>query len=171
MAQVAELWHRWHHYYSLVVQWGMKLCFTVVRQARWEDDYWLVTLPAHGDFIVLPWQHWLKPQSTTDCDCLRPLWIKESTVTSDLLAIKLIVTNSWTTILVARFLVRELRPPCDQHGGQPPRITLRPICDPWRHLCLFFCGRDRRSGGIGNAPSSRSKDREFGWRSSKTNAL
>ena len=28
--QVAELWHWWHHYYSLVVWWGMKLHFSVL---------------------------------------------------------------------------------------------------------------------------------------------
>ena len=33
MAQVAELWQWWNYYYSLVVQWGMKLCFTAVVQA------------------------------------------------------------------------------------------------------------------------------------------
>ena len=51
------LWHWRHHYYSLVVWWGMKLCFTVVGQASpVGDGYQLVTVHTHGNFIELP--HW-----------------------------------------------------------------------------------------------------------------
>ena len=30
MVQVTELWQWWHHYFTLVVQWGMKLCFIII---------------------------------------------------------------------------------------------------------------------------------------------
>ena len=51
-AQVAELWQWWHHYYSLVVRWGLKRCFTVVWQGR-GGGYRLVTGHTHGDFIAI----------------------------------------------------------------------------------------------------------------------
>ena len=54
MAQVPELWQWWHHYYSLVVQWDMKLCFTIVGRARSGDGYRIVTVCIDGSFIVLP---------------------------------------------------------------------------------------------------------------------
>ena len=38
----------------LVVRWSMKLCFTVVGQARWGYRYWHVTVHTHADFIALP---------------------------------------------------------------------------------------------------------------------
>ena len=41
MPQITELWQRRHHYFALVVRWGMKQCFTVVRHARWGDENWL----------------------------------------------------------------------------------------------------------------------------------
>ena len=47
-----------HHCYWVVVQWGMKLCFTLVGQA-WGgegDRHRYVTVHTHGDFIVL--LHW-----------------------------------------------------------------------------------------------------------------
>ena len=50
MTQIAELRH-WRQNYSLVVWWGLKLCFTVV-----VGGYRLVTVDAHGDFVMLP--HW-----------------------------------------------------------------------------------------------------------------
>ena len=56
VAQVAELRQWRHHYYSLVVWGGMKLCFTVVGCAQWEEGYQLVTVDTHGNFIVL--SHW-----------------------------------------------------------------------------------------------------------------
>ena len=33
--------------YSLVVQWGMKLCFPVFGQAQWREEYRLVTVHTH----------------------------------------------------------------------------------------------------------------------------
>ena len=56
MVQVAEMRQWRHNYYSLVVQRGMKLCFTVFGQAWRSEGYWLVTVCNHGDFIVL--HHW-----------------------------------------------------------------------------------------------------------------
>ena len=56
MAHVTELQQWRHHYYSLVVWWGMKLSFNVVGQADWLEEYRLVTVCTQSDFIVLP--HW-----------------------------------------------------------------------------------------------------------------
>ena len=56
MAQATKLWQWRPHYFSLVVRWSMKLCFTLVGQARWGDGYRFVTVCTHGDFIMLP--HW-----------------------------------------------------------------------------------------------------------------
>ena len=43
MAQVAELCQWQHHYHSLVVWLGMKLCFTIEGKAQWGDGYQLVS--------------------------------------------------------------------------------------------------------------------------------
>ena len=96
MAQVEELWQWRHHYYSLVVWWGMKLCFTVVapnsaeRHARewqvsilkslfWLDQSWKtvrsVVKPATFRFPNLPqWQ--------ADALLIRPFWLVPLTCNS-----------------------------------------------------------------------------------------
>ena len=52
MAQATALW-QWQHYYDpLVVQWGVKLCFTVMVQPQWRDGYWLVRVCADGNLIA-----------------------------------------------------------------------------------------------------------------------